>query len=78
MDIYGQDNLWYVVPDATSRDTNIVLEENLDDGFLCGKSIVIDEVSGRLGVEVLGDLEWACQVATYLHHLTALRARGIH
>ena len=66
MEIFGRDNLWYLVPDPGEGVRNQLLEEYLEDGFLFGKMIKHTEVSGRLCVEVLGDLEWACEVATYL------------
>lgn len=78
MEIFGRDNLWYLVPELGSGTYNPLLEESLEDGFLFGKTIGYTNVSGRLSIEVLGDLDWACEVATYLDLLIRLGGQRAH
>jgi hypothetical protein len=74
MHIYGSDQLWYLVPTSSHAKRNTLLEDNLSDGFLFGKAILENDECGQLCVEILGDLEWACEVATYLEFMTGMCA----
>ncbi len=75
MRIQGSDNLWYIVPDLGKK--HVVLAELLEDGFFYGKTVAPNE-QGELCVEVLGDLDWACEVATYLYIIATMSAGRVN
>ena len=77
MRIQGRGSLWYIIPE-TRGGKHVFLAEMLEDGFCYGKTIKAIGPAGELGVEILGDLEWACEVATYLYHFATINARQVN
>ena len=77
MRINGNDLHWVIIPELKGR-KHVFLEEMLEDGYCYGKAILCIGPNGTLGVEVLGDLSWACEVATYLYHLSVINARNVN
>ncbi len=69
MKINGAGHRWFLVPDAV--DHRFLEREMLTHGMLLGWSISRDGITGCYQIEVEGDLEFACAVATGLEPVLA-------
>jgi hypothetical protein len=75
--ISGTAELWFLIPQVKGKRRNVLLEQCVEDGFLFGKTVTTNR-DGDLCLEILGDLAWACEVATYLEFMAELVAADVN